>query len=146
MKNTKFNCVLLIDDNPADNYFHEVVLIDENFTDQILIRESVLDALDYLQNDRHPQPDIIFLDINMPRLDGWQFLERYRQFLPLNKNRPAIFMLTTSVNQVEEKRAAETQMVDGFLKKPLDPEDLLKIKAGMSKRLMATNGEVNEAK
>jgi CheY-like chemotaxis protein len=128
MKNTKFGCVLLIDDNPADNYFHEMVLSEEEFSEQIIIQESVLNALSFLEKNPLAQPDIIFLDINMPGLDGWQFLERYRQLLSANPNRPAIFMLTTGILQVEEKRAAETKMVDGFLQKPINPEDLVKIK------------------
>ncbi len=128
MGNTKFNCILLVDDNPADNYFHDIVLTEAQFTKHVIVRESALDALQYLEHLEEPRPDLIFLDINMPRIDGWEFLNQYRQLFPDASDRAPIYMLTTAISVVEEKRAAETGMVAGFLKKPLDPEDMQTIK------------------
>lgn len=128
MTNTKINCVLLVDDNPADNFFHNIVITDESFAERIIARESVLEALDYLQSPDSPQPDLIFLDINMPRLDGWQFLERYQGMFPRAVDRVPVFMLTTSPDILDERKAEHTGMVAGFLQKPLEPQTLQDVK------------------
>ncbi|PHN06123.1 response regulator [Flavilitoribacter nigricans] len=128
MKNTNIQKVLLVDDNPADNYFHNIILSEEEFAEDIITHESTLEALEYLQKLGQKQPDIIFLDINMPRLDGWQFLKRYETLFPRIADRSIIFMLTTSINREDEKKADKTGMVAGFFKKPLEPKDLGAIK------------------
>jgi CheY-like chemotaxis protein len=83
-----------------------------------------VEALEYLLQADQSQPDLIFLDINMPGLDGWEFLERYKENFPHPADRSRIFMLTTSINARDEQKAKATQVVTGFLKKPLDPDDL----------------------
>lgn len=135
MKNTTISCVVLIDDNPADNYFHDIILNEEKFTENIVTCETALEALEVLGCTNKLQPDVIFLDINMPGLSGWQFLERYQSQLCEGIRRPFIFILTTSINSRDEKKAADIGLVDGFLTKPLAPTDLQAIKLRFDSRV-----------
>jgi CheY-like chemotaxis protein len=77
----KINCIMLIDDNEDDNFFHERVIRKSSYADIILVKQSALDALNYLKKDllESEYPDLIFLDINMPAMNGWEFLEEFNQ-------------------------------------------------------------------
>tara|TARA_R110000868_G_scaffold164309_1_gene396786 strand:+ start:5005 stop:5430 length:426 start_codon:yes stop_codon:yes gene_type:complete len=124
MKNTKIklNTILLIDDDNATNFLHKFVLKKTDCTDNIVIVENGKEALEYLQpteNKPSPQPNIIFLDINMPIMNGWQFLEEYEK---LNQNKQGdivLIMLTTSLNPDDLKKANSFSTISGYRNKPL---------------------------
>jgi len=67
----KLNCVLLIDDNPADNRYHQIIIEEMNITNSICSVENGFEALDFLNNENNVLPELIFLDINMPKMNGW---------------------------------------------------------------------------
>ena len=74
----KINCILLVDDNPADNYYNRYIINELDVCNYIQIVVNGLEALEYLRKttDQHqegsfPRPDIIFLDINMPCMNGF---------------------------------------------------------------------------
>ncbi|MCB9231194.1 MAG: response regulator [Bacteroidia bacterium] len=120
----KLNAIMLIDDDLADNMYHSRIIKKAGCADHILVLDKPEEALSYLQNQDGIQPDLIFLDINMPRMNGWEFLDRFRQ-LPENQNNPAIVvMLTTSLNPDDAKKAGQIDLVSKFLAKPLTPEAL----------------------
>ena len=78
----KLNCVLLIDDDESTNFLHEIIINQSKITKQVIAHQSGSSALEYLQskmNGEYPQPDLIFLDINMPGMNGWEFLEEYKK-------------------------------------------------------------------
>ena len=122
----QLNCVLLIDDNDDDNFYHRIILRETGITENIEVAETGYEALKFLQKVQRI-PELIFLDINMPRMNGWEFLERYKQLDLEQEDRSVIIMLTTSLNPADEKKAGSMPEVKGFESKPLTPEMVSKI-------------------
>lgn len=124
----KLNCVLLIDDDDPTNYLNRLIVEQVDCADSIQVVQSGQEALDYLTNagtyqtgnTHFPQPDLIFLDINMPGMDGWEFLEKYKALTNGQKAKIVMVMLTTSLNPDDELRARTFPEISGFENKPLN--------------------------
>jgi CheY-like chemotaxis protein len=136
MKN-KLNCVLLVDDDDATNFMSRLVIDRAGITDHVEIALNGRDAMEYLtktvipvKTEHTTRPSmLILLDINMPIMDGWEFLQAYKALDTKPKDEIIIVMITTSSNLEDEKRAAEIPEVAGFAHKPLRlamVEDILK--------------------
>jgi CheY-like chemotaxis protein len=122
----KIGCVLLIDDDEDDNYFHRLVLEESAAVENIVIAESSIKALEYIESGKI-SPDIIFLDVNMPKMNGWEFVEEYEKINTQQKIKPIILMLTTSPNPRDKERAKDAAKINGFETKPLTGESFEKI-------------------
>ncbi|HPD94939.1 MAG TPA: response regulator [Tenuifilaceae bacterium] len=125
--NGKVNCIMLIDDNENDNFFHERVIKKNDAANRIIIKESGERALDYLKNQKQyggPNPDIIFLDINMPRMNGWEFLDEYNKLDSELKGKMVVVMLTTSAREEDKNQAKALNILTDFKSKPLTKEML----------------------
>ncbi len=121
---------MLIDDNPNDNFFHEREIVKtglENIT--IVTKHSADDALDYLKLDQDEvlHPDLIFLDINMPGMDGWEFLVEYAQLHKEQQSESLVMMLTTYENVREVDRAKAIYLVTDIITKPLTRTKVMEI-------------------
>lgn len=116
------NSVLLIDDNKSTNFLHTRILKKSGKVGRIESVENALDGLEYLTtaiNGGYPCPDIIFLDINMPGMNGWEFLEAYRELPKDQRGGIVVVMLTTSLNPDDRERANGIDEINEFEHKPL---------------------------
>ncbi len=118
--NEQLNCIMLIDDDEDDNFFHRIVVEESGFAKSIKISETAVEALEWFQSaDR--LPDLLFLDLNLPKMNGWEFAEELEKLnLP---QRPVIIMLTTSYSPFDKQKAVQFK-INGFETKPLDKEKL----------------------
>ncbi len=123
----KLECILLIDDDHEDCYFHQYVINKMDITNSIKTAANGLEALEFLKKENQVIPELIFLDINMPKMNGWEFLEQYKHLDPKQKAKITILMLTTSANPADVKRAEEMEDVTGYRCKPLSVEMLTEI-------------------
>ncbi|MFN3999841.1 response regulator [Algoriphagus sp.] len=127
----KLDCVLLIDDDEATNFYHTIILEEEFTGVHIQSVRSAKEGLDFLlcngKYAEYPQPGIIFLDINMPGMNGWEFLEKYNELTKDIHERSVVVMLTTSLNPDDQERAATIPVVKEFVIKPLTPDTFWKV-------------------
>ena len=118
----KYKICLLIDDNPLDNYTHELLIYKTNFANDVVALESGEEALLALKTGSI-KPDVIFLDINMPVMNGFEFLEKYAK-LDLNKESVKIFTLSSSLNPLDIDRANQSPYISKYIQKTLTEEKL----------------------
>ena len=119
--------VMVIDDNEMDLYVSRRVMERYAFAEEILLMDSAKDALAYFQANEHNAdnlPSLIFLDINMPEMNGFEFLDAYNELSETVKRNCIILMLTTSVHEEDKKRADNSPYVRNFLNKPLSADKL----------------------
>ncbi|WKN31769.1 response regulator [Porifericola rhodea] len=128
----KIKQVILIDDDPINNIIFQKLSEFVDFAEEIVSFLSAVDSLDHLQQLQQaeaPAPDMIFLDIRMPIVNGWEFLERLEA---MNTNgyfdNTAIYMLTSSSEQSDINKAKNYQQVTDYIVKPLSTENLESIK------------------
>ena len=123
----KLNRVLLIDDSEADLFLHGRTINRAGITGQVIEKFGGKEALEYLmtkEDGEFPRPELIFLDINMPGMNGWEFLEEYRKLPQEQKAGVIVCLLTTSLSK-EDKDASESYAdLSLFLSKPLSREML----------------------
>lgn len=118
---------MLIDDDEATNFIHQDVLEDVDPEDKDIHVHN--DAEEALKNIKKSKiiPEIIFLDINMPGMNGWDFLDEFEKSVDYNGKSIIIVMLTSSLNPDDEKKAKKYKSISGFENKPLTEEKAKKI-------------------
>ena len=110
--------IILIDDNDADNAYHEIIIRRAGFAGELVVLENGVEALRYFETADFTKPTYIFLDINMPMLDGFEVAERARPLLR-DMRTVVLVMLTSSSSPDDRRRAAELDIIRGFITKPL---------------------------
>ena len=115
--------VVLIDDDAIDNLINQKIMESNNFAENIQVFKTGQDALDYLQTTEETPdslPDLIFLDINMPIMDGFQFMEKFEALSETIHEKCKIIMLSSSISPRDIDRAASNRFVKKYLNKPLN--------------------------
>ena len=119
--------VLLIDDDEIDNIINTKIIKLNEFADVIIVKQSTEDALEYLFNEfntNNKVPDLIFLDIRMPLMDGFDFLKAFNNLDENIKNKTKIIMLTSSIDNGDFSHAKGDKNIFQIIKKPLSFESL----------------------
>lgn len=130
----KLKSILLVDDDHSTNFYHRLVLRDADLAEQIEVCVNGQLALDYLNEtlvSKGPLPEFIFLDINMPVMDGWEFLKAYDQLDDAIKKHCNIVMLTTSINPDDREEGLRQPNVKDFRNKPLTAEMVQELKMNL---------------
>ncbi|HAI76713.1 MAG TPA: response regulator [Microscillaceae bacterium] len=127
----KVEQVIVVDDDATNNLICESVIKKIGLSDKVLSFTLAQNALLYLQEkiDTKDFPAIIFLDINMIDLDGWDFIQQYRALIDKKamKSPAKIFMITSSIDQADQQKAANIDLVSGFIVKPFTEERVRKV-------------------
>jgi CheY-like chemotaxis protein len=125
---SKIPHVLLIDDNDADNIFHEIVIKQTDIPVELTAINDSTKAIEYLERGINPEngdenllPDIVFLDVNMPAINGFELLDRFRKIPdPYNrKKRIKFFILSTAPNSGPIVPKTYGDLIRKYLPKPL---------------------------
>lgn len=125
-----FENVLVVDDTEIDIHYTVNIIKRSSIVKNIIVKKSVLGALDYLQNckyNRLPVPELIFLDMNMPHLDGFDFVEAFGQLDHHIQNTSKVIMLSASTDASDIEKAVSNPTIKHFIRKPLSFEALIRL-------------------
>lgn len=119
--------LLLIDDDPIFSFLVPELVRISGKVDAFHLATNGLEALEYLKNNANVFPDLILVDLNMPVMDGFEFLERYRiEFLPEHPE-ANVLVLSSSISESDRERVQQYEFVNEFLNKPLTPEKITRL-------------------
>jgi CheY-like chemotaxis protein len=122
------NKVLLIDDDRIFNFLNKKIIEFSNFAPDVSCYTDPKEALKELNlfavSNVNNFPDIIFLDINMHDMDGWEFLDEFEKLPESSKQKCRVFMLSSSIDPSDIEKAKTYSSVTDFISKPLSEEVL----------------------
>jgi CheY-like chemotaxis protein len=123
--------VMLVDDNDTDNFISKRIIEITKFAKRVEVKSSGKAALDYLkehETDGANLPSLIFLDINMPIVDGFVFLYEFEKFNELVRSKCKVIILSSSDNKRDIDKIVNNNHVIKFITKPLTEVALDEIK------------------
>ncbi len=124
----KLELILLVDDDFVMNFYNEDLLVRMDVSHKIHTVKDGQEALDYIlkqgdyKGNNDPKPCLIILDINMPRMNGFEFLDNYNTLDQQLQAQAIVCMLTTSLHHEDRNKADNYPMISSYLSKPLDEE------------------------
>lgn len=127
---TNSNYVLLIDDDKVTNYYNQRIVNKHAEIKDAVAVTSGKNALEYLKEAQQglvEKPSLIFLDINMPAMNGWEFVDHYNKLDKSFTKDIKLVMLTTSNNPDDLNRSKTIEGIDDFINKPLSVNILTEV-------------------
>ncbi|TDI65478.1 MAG: response regulator [Bacteroidetes bacterium] len=123
---------MLVDDNETDNFISKRIIEITDFAQEVIIKSSGKSALEYIgahRNNPDKLPHLIFLDINMPIVDGFVFLYEFEKFADVVKDKCRVIILSSSDNKRDIDKIVNNDHVIKFVTKPLTEIELNEIRA-----------------
>ncbi|MCC1492944.1 response regulator [Cognatishimia sp. F0-27] len=130
---------MTIDDDDVEQMLIKRILVRSGMVGDVIQFRAAEAALEFLQDPSHPHIDVILLDINMPRMNGFEFLESAARNCNLDSVGCIVVMLTTSLDPGDRARANAFGIVKDYIAKPLDFDDLHRIRALLDDRSAAAH-------
>lgn len=127
--------LFLVDDDEIFTFLTKRTIEETQLVDQIKIFSNGQDAIDFLERaagNKELLPDVILLDINMPILDGWGFLEEFILLKPTIGKKITIYVVSTSISPYDFERAKNVSEVSDFVIKPITKLGLINILGSLS--------------
>jgi CheY-like chemotaxis protein len=125
--NQEYINVLIVDDDEINNFIAAKLIKKVNELSSVQTSLNGLEGINYIKSlldNQEKMPDVIFLDINMPIMNGWEFLDEYEKIKSLVQKETSIYMLSSSVYNDDIKKAETYTSVKKFISKPLTLEKL----------------------
>jgi CheY-like chemotaxis protein len=119
--------ILIIDDDEIFIFLTKKILQSSGMVESISICRSAIEAIELLHTVEHKWPDLIMLDLNMPGMNGWEFLQHYQSLIPGMKKLPRLYVVSSSIADNDTERARKIKGVDGYIAKPLTTESIREI-------------------
>ncbi len=129
--------VLSVEDDSTTHLLNKLYLEEANFCENYIEVLNGQLALNYFielskkEDSLYHVPELILLDLNMPLMDGWEFLETFEREFPQFAERTKVYVLSSSINPMDKERAVREVGVRGFIEKPLDFDQIERIKREM---------------
>ena len=129
----KYKTIMLIDDNEIDNLINQKIVEASNICENIFSHTGGKSAIEFLKNMEkitsaiEALPEVIFLDIDMPLMDGFQFLDEFEALTDSTKTHCKIVMLTSSINPQDMNKSQKYPFVKKYINKPLTQDNLRKL-------------------
>jgi CheY-like chemotaxis protein len=121
---------IIVDDDPISNLISTQVIQGQfpladvrSFTDPSLALESMVNEYG---TSEFVEPIVLLVDLNMPLMTGWEFIESFKMFNTRIQRHFSVFILTSSIDERDKRRAALDPIIQGFISKPLSKKDILK--------------------
>ncbi len=132
MEDTVCRRVLCVEDDAITIMFTRQILIKSNFTKDVLTARNGQEAIDLLSAATYSDLDLILLDINMPVMNGWEFLDEYTRHLKQKYPNTAVVILSSSVFSDDFEKADSYEVVAEFNNKPFTMEMVTRLKERMA--------------
>lgn len=125
----KYKFIAFLDDDYMTNRFHEIILDEADICEKSRFFTTPEEALNYFREEpkkENPEiPEVMFLDINMPKMNGWEFLDEY--ITMKIKQSPVVIMLTTSISSKDKRKARAYEIVKDYMNKPITKDYLTEL-------------------
>ncbi len=126
-----YYAVMLIDDNEIDNLINQKMIEAASIAEHIYTHTGARSAIEFLRNlekldkeTKNVMPEVIFLDIDMPLMDGFQFLDEFEKLSEETKKKCKVVMLTSSINPQDVNKSKRYSYVKKYINKPLSQDNL----------------------
>lgn len=124
---SKIETCCIIDDDPIFIYGTKRIMKEIDFCEEVIVYnngQEALEGLSQISNLGQKVPEVIFLDLNMPVMNGWEFLDEITKLPSNNLEKTFIYIISSSVDPRDLEKVKNYKSVNNYILKPITPNDL----------------------